>query len=408
MVALRFLACSTLTSLVTANFEIVGEGSYESNKVIYDITWEDKQDMPMPFSDASASTVGDKVYLIGGCDSEYGNTNLGGGYYGCTDLATHVLVYTPATDSWDTSKASMQVERFRHAAVVVGSDIFIVGGRDKTDTLMRTVLKYSTTADKWDLVAEFSEATSDNAGFEYDGKVVVCGGYNQDYTLSETRCWVLDPTQAQPTFQEWTPLAIGRGDFSIVRLGKFAYAFGGFRTPDGEHWSDLGSIERIDPSVASSTASWTVQSANMTHPRADFAAAAMHNRVLALGGEDGNAGDVDIAGESVRHVEAYDTSAMEWLGEDHLMAIPHATFRFSGATVGDAVYIFGGQGPKEPSCDCFKTKKTVFVYNERVSSESSTTAKPTTNDLNATTDSATGTSPWTLGGALVLATLILQ
>jgi len=349
----------SFATVCAATFEVVSGVSYADANILYDIEWKSKADMPLAVSDATASVVNGAVYVIGGCDSAYGNTNRNGTFE-CTDLAKHVLIYSPQNNTW-RSGSDMPYERYRHAAVVVGEDIYVVGGRGRKEAITRGVFKYSTVQDRWDAVIEYPEATSDNAAFAHGSKVIDCGGYNIDYSKTSALCHVMDTAAATPTFTAWsTPLKAARGDFSIVTLGGVAYAVGGF----GESFAPLASIEKMDPAAASGYSTWISTSEAMIHGRADFAAAAVHGRVLVIGGENGT-NSID-AGASLRHVEAFTPATGKWLNSSKLVAIPHATFRFCGAAVGEAVYIFGGQGAYDKTCDCYPTKKGVFVYNEKL------------------------------------------
>lgn len=343
----------------------IGATSYTEDSILYDIFWVNKNDMPLGISDATASVVNGKVYIIGGCDSEKGNSNVGNEtnpFHACTDIADHVLIYNPTNDSWDTSKTKMPLERYRHASVVVGNDIYVIGGRDVSDKILQSVLKYSTVEDAWELVTEFTAATSDNAAFEHAGKVITCGGYNYDYSVGVADCHIMNLSSASPKFTLWeTPLAKGRGDFSIVKLGGLVYAYGGFDAYNNA-WAALTSLEKIDPAQPGSSSTWITLDATMVHGRGDFAAATVHGRLLAIGGE--NSSNTMDAGASLRHVEAYNPKTNKWLDPNQLAAIPHATFRFCAAEVNGGVYIFGGQGPYNSDCDCFPTKAAVFVYNE--------------------------------------------
>jgi len=315
-------------------------------------------------SDATASAVGGVIYVIGGCDDAKGNSRVGGNethpFHACIDIADHVMIYRPLQPGWTLSSSKMMMARYRHAAVVVGTDIYVVGGRNVLDQLLTSVLRYSTTDDAWSTVGDFPGATSDNAAFEHGGAVIACGGYNHDYSGAQASCHILELEAEQPAFIPWAAsLATGRGDFSIVRLQDAAYAYGGFDSS----FTALASIERVRFQGTAGQPAWETMPAAMRHARGDFAAAALHGRLLAIGGESGtNALD---AGASLRHVEAFSPQTAAWLGELHLAPIPHATFRFCAAAVRNSVYIFGGQRAFNASCDCYPTHSGVFVYHER-------------------------------------------
>lgn len=337
--------------------EVALGGQYQVGDTEYSIYWADLTELPVAISDATASTVANTIYIIGGCDSAKGNEEVpGSDYKVCTDISEKVMKYDVTGNSWTMGQA-MSRPRFRHAAATVGTHIYIIGGRDVEDNILKTVMKYSTETDSWNTVQSlFEHATSDSAAYAYGDRVYTCGGWTQSYDSASDKCFVLDTSSATPQFTALEQkLNMGRGDFSIAVLDGFAYAYGGFSSS----FAALDSMEKLnlkDPDR------WTTASATMMHPRGDFAAAAFKGRVLAIGGENGT--DDLSAGESLQHVEAYSPSDNAWLKSENNVRIPHATFRFCGATVGNSVYIFGGQRAYDATCNCHPTTKNVFSYTE--------------------------------------------
>jgi N-acetylneuraminic acid mutarotase len=336
-------------------------GNYISDDVEYDIYWEDLAPLPVPVSDATASTVAGEIYVIGGCDSEQGNEQMPEGHHTCQDISNSVMKYDVAANSWATG-ATMPQGRFRHAVAIVGTNIYIVGGRDVQDQIMKTVLIYNTQADTWvTLQTVFEQATSDNAAFAYNNQIFTCGGYTQTYDMASDTCFTMDTSAANPSFSALQGrLNVGRGDFSIVVLGGAAYAYGGFDSA----FAALSSMEKLDLAAPDSDSSWVTALGTMVHSRGDFAAAAFNGRLLAIGGEDGT--NSLSAGESLRHVEVYSPDLDAWLSSNQNVPIPHATFRFCGAVAGNSLYIFGGQRAFNTTCNCYPTTSDVFSYEETI------------------------------------------
>mmetsp|Transcript_68877 Transcript_68877/g.128576 ORF Transcript_68877/g.128576 Transcript_68877/m.128576 type:complete len:385 (+) Transcript_68877:60-1214(+) len=323
----------------------------------YEVTWDNLQPIPVGLSDATAATVGDHIYLIGGCDSPSGNEDFGD-FQACTQITSTIRIYSVVDDSWTTG-TSMPSQRYRHASAVHGDDIYVVGGRDVDDNLMHTVLKYSTTAGTWEVVVQnFAEATSDNAAFFSGNMLYTCGGWQVNYT-AEAKCFVMDVTAASPSFTDsGMSLQIPRGDHRIVVLDNRAYLLGGF---NGTYYH-TNTMEVLD---LTSSAGWTMDNiAPMIHGRGDFAMVAYNGRILAMGGEDGSDSDLD-AGASLRHVEVYDPALNTWLPDTSLVALPHPVFRFMAASTSAKVFIFGGQLALSNLCTCYPTDPRVFSYQEQ-------------------------------------------
>mmetsp|Transcript_11358 Transcript_11358/g.26203 ORF Transcript_11358/g.26203 Transcript_11358/m.26203 type:complete len:385 (-) Transcript_11358:164-1318(-) len=348
--AVTIIGCLAITATAS-------DPSMQLPDVDYTVAWEDETPMPIGLSDATASTVGSKIYLIGGCDSPNGNENAGD-FYACNALSDVTHIYDTGARTWSTG-AAMPSDRLRHAAAVHGDHIYIVGGRGANDALIKTVIRYDTTASTWEeIINDFTEATSDNAAF-FDGDMLyVCGGYNEDYSVVEARCFMMDVTAASPAFTASSrTLQTGRGDHRIVVLDNKAYCVGGFDST----FSHLASMEVLDLSSSSST--WTFGPA-VTHPRGDFAMAAYNSRVLVIGGEDGSDDSLTVTGIALRVVEVFDPAANSWLANSSQVALPHEVFRFSAATAAGKVYIFGGQLAKRTDCNCYPTDVRVFSYEE--------------------------------------------
>jgi N-acetylneuraminic acid mutarotase len=78
-------------------------------------TWTRKRNMPTPRFGFQTYLIGNKIYAIGGSQSEG------------TALAT-VEVYDPVTDTWDTSRADMPRGFTWFAGAVVNNKIYVIGG----------------------------------------------------------------------------------------------------------------------------------------------------------------------------------------------------------------------------------------------------------------------------------------
>lgn len=61
----------------------------------------------------------------------------------------NVHVYTPSSDSWETLDDAMPRERYRHAAAVVDSSLYVIGGRDLDDNVISQVDVLDTDTNTW-------------------------------------------------------------------------------------------------------------------------------------------------------------------------------------------------------------------------------------------------------------------
>lgn len=80
-----------------------------------------------------------KVYLAGGCDSTNGNQyNTVYGKFVCGSISNKSYIFDLNALAFTTT-ADMPVARYRHAAVLVNNQVWLVGGRDINDNVIATV-----------------------------------------------------------------------------------------------------------------------------------------------------------------------------------------------------------------------------------------------------------------------------
>ena len=80
---------------------------------------------------------------------------------------------------------------YGHAAVVVGTDIYYIGGVGSSGSARYTVYKYSTTSNTWTTVASIPTAFYYAAAGYYNGKIYIHGGYNNNNVFKDV--WVYTP-----------------------------------------------------------------------------------------------------------------------------------------------------------------------------------------------------------------------
>lgn len=97
--------------------------------------------LPKPLSDVSASVGPDGlIYIAGGCDSPFGSQyddDLDA--FRCESVSDSFYAFDPEDKVFFTLPP-MPIPRFRHAAVAVNNQIWIVGGRDADDNLVGQVV----------------------------------------------------------------------------------------------------------------------------------------------------------------------------------------------------------------------------------------------------------------------------
>jgi Kelch motif len=96
--------------------------------------------LPKPMSDVSAVVGPDNlIYIAGGCDSPFGSQyDDEVGAFRCSSVSNAFYAFDPETQEI-FELPPMPEGRFRHAAVSVNNQIWLVGGRNQYDELVGNV-----------------------------------------------------------------------------------------------------------------------------------------------------------------------------------------------------------------------------------------------------------------------------
>lgn len=293
--------------------------------------WRTKKNMPTKRSDLTATTLGDAIYLVGGCDSDQ-KWDHGAGMYLCTGITKAVWKYLPQTDSYEALQDA-PTARYRHAAAAVGNKVYIIGGCAFDDSIISAVDVLDTESGQWStLTKQMPNATSDLSAFVHDGKIYALGGYNRPNYEASSAVMVFDPTTT--AWSVGPSLTQGRGDAAAAVAGGRAYALGGFH--HSNYWSSpMSHLEMLNP--AQLAAGWTVRK-GMSLARGDKAVAVLNDLLHVVGGETKNN---DSHSVPLMDVEVYDAAADKWYNGG---SIPSHRFRFVAAAHGASIFVFGGQG----------------------------------------------------------------
>jgi hypothetical protein len=96
--------------------------------------------MPTPLSDHTATLVGTKVYIAGGCDDPNGNTwDTSGKAFYCGSVSNKFFVFDIVSQTF-TNLTDMPVKRYRHAAAATNGKIWVHGGRSLFDDIITQLL----------------------------------------------------------------------------------------------------------------------------------------------------------------------------------------------------------------------------------------------------------------------------
>lgn len=272
-------------------------------------SWAYKAAMPTPRSHGACTTVGNKIYVLGGL-------------YG--PLQTNEE-YDPATDTWTTG-ADMPTARFSFGTAVVNGRIYAIGGGGLQPGPLSTNEEYDPATDSWATKTPMPTA-NDGAAVAVNGKIYVIGG---SYVLTGesyvTGCSATNQ-EYDPATDKWRSRAdmpTARYRHSVAAVNGKIYVIGGW-CPSNL----LATNEEYDPA----TDTWTTKSP-MPTPREGLAVAVVCGRILAIGGAKPD------APRWLNVVEEYDPVTDCWVTRT-----PMSTARTGlvAAEVGGYIYAIGGK-----------------------------------------------------------------
>jgi len=188
-----------------------------------DDLWTRGSDKPTPVAYVSAGVIGTDMYVPGGRDAEGTPTQV-------------VEVYDALADSWREARP-LPEPRCAYALTVWEGKLYLFGGWDG-GRYVATVYVYDPQADTWTEGTPMHTGRGLAAAASLGDRLYVVGGYDGEREL--TTCAVYDP--AAETWEECAPLAVGRGWLRLAALSGQLYAIGG-----GGWTSYLGFNERYNP-----------------------------------------------------------------------------------------------------------------------------------------------------------------
>jgi len=316
------------------------------------------------------------VYIFGGCSGDFraipGNDDEWP--WRCTVISDYAFSYDPYTDSYQ-SLANMPIAKYGHTATEVDGEIWVIGGRsrsDNKDQIDHQVDIYDIKKDSWKTIRNFGIATANGAAFSLkSGSLYYAGGFDDSYTATDVVIKIstsqLDKNMF--VFNQVASLNVARGMIHAITTGKGALIAGG---STANPCNVIDSIEQYIPGT--SYERWDLiegfQSAAVDiqkhyHP----------SSLIKLG-------DEILAFTSVRNNCLQDhpltsvVQALDWKERGGWYMHGHiAENRFTFSTIAlperDAALTFGGTQFYEDECDCMKTLQTVSAYYASLADEES-------------------------------------
>jgi N-acetylneuraminic acid mutarotase len=216
----RTLTMASLVALllVTASFHLAAQN-----------TWTRKADMPTARVGATASLVGNKIYVIGG----YASGSV-------PNLPTNEE-YNPQTNTWDTALLSMPTSRSYAASAVINGTIYVLGGGYPTATAVNEA--YTPATSSWDTASvDLPFLRRAMGAAVVDSTIYVVGG---NYDIRD--CYAHDPANPLSPWQPRTPIPVGAALISTTVYNGLVYAFGGAVGGSTSTWVGISKVSAYDP-----------------------------------------------------------------------------------------------------------------------------------------------------------------
>jgi hypothetical protein len=195
--------------------------------------WSSVTPLATPHFGHAAVAVGSAMYVLGG----KGDSIMIRSMHNRVHNRVHKFHSTQNT--WN-EVAPMPRARYAYAACVLGTDIYVFGGDDITGTENASVFKYDTIADIWTILAPMPSACSFFGVATLDGQIYVTG-----IGASRKNVILFDPTSG--AWHSLAPTKHSRRQGSAFVLGGCVHVAGGNGSYKGK------SVERYD----AATDTWT-------------------------------------------------------------------------------------------------------------------------------------------------------
>ena len=209
--------------------------------------------------------------------------------------------------------------------LIIGDDIYVIGGFDKSGKVLDTVEVYNIKNDSWKTIASLPQPLHHTAASSFNGKIYVIGGYTNNNWFPSAKLFIYDPKK--DTWTEGSPMPTARGALTAVFIDGILYAIGG----EGE-----SGIMDINEAYNSKTKNW-ISKSPMPTPRHHVASAVVDGNVYVIGGRVQGVSPIT----NVNVNEMYDPKMDKWIT---LEPMPSKRSGISAASINNTtIYVFGGE-----------------------------------------------------------------
>ncbi|MBE44398.1 MAG: hypothetical protein CMO16_04375 [Thaumarchaeota archaeon] len=284
-----------LIVILVIPFMSIGEGVSE---------WSVLVDMPTPRTEVTASTIGSRIYVVGGFDA-------------VGDTSSVIEVYDPRSNTWSEGK-QLPIALHHAAATSYEGKLYIVGGYSEGWIPSSTLFIYDPLTNEWTRSRDMSTPRGALTSQFINGILYAVGGWNI-VSLSANEAY--DPVTNTWTTKSSMPTTREHLASGVID-GKL-YVIGGRQ---GSLQTNLNVNEEYDPV----TNTWTTKSSMPTN-RGGIVASSLYESIYVFGGETSTGTFYDN--------EQYIPSLDIWLIREMM---PTARHGLAAVEAGGSIYVIGG------------------------------------------------------------------
>ncbi|XP_067121381.1 kelch-like protein diablo [Centruroides vittatus] len=250
-----------------------------------------------------------------------------------------VLRYDPIENIWEQWD-KMPIHRHHHCTVMLEDKLYIIGGCDARDTMLRYLVpcrscfRYDLKDNEWSRIADMKHARLYHGAAEIDGKIYVVGGKDDNgKLLSSVECYT-------PATDCWTELqsslCCARMAMGIAVHKDLLWIVGGIMQPTEESKPFINKdVECFDPICQC----WLSGISRLPTPRSFATLVQCQDVLYAIGGTSRNYSSSESSLESIDDVHVFDDVKNQWKLSSSLSYPRH---NVSATSLNDKIYILGG------------------------------------------------------------------
>jgi len=235
--------------------------------------------MNLPRNGCAAVSVGARVIVVGGMNSQRGVLNTG-----------EMLILHGQETEWQPLQGPMKEKRLHCAAVAKNNKIYVIGGTKNCMNSLSTMESYDLQTRSWSVMPPMLTGRIAPAACIVDRKIYVIGGYNAGKELDSVECYDIDHRVWSDLANVALPNPIAEASVAVLPNSSHMVIVGG--TSCGEPSNRIYNCE-----IASDDASpfkWSSDIPVLPTPRSGHAMVAFHTNILVLGGFDGKASSSSV------------------------------------------------------------------------------------------------------------------